>query len=395
MTERVLEARFLGGFSLMYDGQPLDCLKTSNSQFASLLQLVLHYPEGTRQQDLQDALFRGRHGNVEDLAHAVRSVVYNANRQLELAGLPGRRHIVQKKGACSWSGQIPIQDDAVLFEGAARLAMLSDDAGQLLDTCLMYSGGFLDGCSGAIWAVSEARRYRELFMDCAKLARTRLSDLSDYANLHKLAAHAAAACPFAGWEKISVQALNAMGRHSDAMDLYKASTEKYFREQGIKLAPWQTLEAPDASEWQHIGKPLTDVMEDIRRHGSGPVLAYPSFCDLYRSLSELSWRIGIPLYFLSCTAYDKKGGLLQPGPVLDRIIRKLAGCVSSSIRKSDAACHCGGGRFLILLPDTTLEDCELVKRRIANAFYANGRSMDLRFELEPVPDPRGGGVPCP
>lgn len=389
----VLRVLSLGGFKAEYDGQPLDCLRTGNSQFVSLLQLVAHYPDGARQQDLQDALFGGRRNAIEDTAHAVRSVVYNANLRLYKAGLPGRPYIVQKKGVCTWSAGIALQEDAREFEGLAAAALAGPSADALEKACFAYKGTFLDGYSNAVWAVSEARRYRDMFMRCAETAAGLLEGAGEHERLHALAVHAARACPFAKWEQVSVRALNAMGRHSEAMELHDAANRKYFQEQGVKLAPWQIGRSVENSEWHWAGQPLQDVKAELENQEHEPLVSYMAFRDIYKLLSDLSWRAGLSLYLLSCTVYDKKGGLLAQGPVRDRVTEKLGRAIARSVRSSDAACHCGGGRFLILLPDIVLEDCRLVQKRIRDAFFEKGRSMDLRFDVLSVPEGRKGGGP--
>lgn len=391
MTGGALRVMSLGGFRAEYNGVPLDGLRSGNSQFVSLLQLVAHYPDGARPQDLQDALFGGRRNSIEDAAHAVRSVVYNANKKLDSAGIPGRPHIVQTKGVCRWSGGASIVEDAREFEAAAAKALASGGTDELEAACYLYKGGFLDGCANAVWIVSEARRYRELFMKCAGAASQQLEASREYGRLHALAAHAASACPFSNWEQVSVRALNAMGRHSEAMELHESTARRYFQEQGVKLAPWQTLPGVEKSEWHWAGTPIGDILSSLDKAEHSPLVDYMTFRSTYKILSDLSWRTGMSLYLISCTAYDRKGGLLADGPVRDRIVDKLGAAIAGSVRSSDAACHCGGGCFLVLLPDIVLEDCALVQKRICDVFYEKGRSMTLKFDVSPVSGTRKGG----
>ena len=405
MGAAVLEASFLGGFSLQYDHRPLDVLRTGNSQFVSLLQLVLHNLDGTRQQDLQDALFGGRRESVEDLPHAIRSVVYNANARLEQAGIPGRPNIIQKKGTCCWAGNVPVSDDARAFEAAASDALVLDGPDRvdgLEKACLQYPGTFLDGYSGALWIVSEARRYKAMFHDCASKARDLMREASEWERLHALGLHAASACPLSGWENVCVEALCAMGRHSEAMALYDSAAKKYFSEQGVKLAIPAGLGGQEGTpEWHWAGTPLSSVMTTLDNTDKTPIMGYVPFLKTYKTLGGLSWRTGMSLYLMSCTVYDRKGNLLRPGPVMDRVVMKLSAALDKALRSSDVACHCGGGRFLALLPDITLEDCELVRKRICNIFYEKGRSMRLEFDVLPAPGPefesgtpaqKGGGA---
>ena len=391
MTGAAIEARMLGGFCLSYDGRPVDMPGAAGSQFASLMQLVLHYPEGVARNDLLDALFGTRRSSVEDAAHAVRSVVYNANRRLENNGIPGRPCIVQKKGMCMWSGVVPIRNDAREFEALASAALSSGDADRLEAACLAYSGGFLDGCPKAVWAVSEDRRYRAMFSSCAREACGKLKAAGEHERVLGISSHAARACPFDRWEQVSVEALAAMGRYGEAADLYAGANRAYFREQGIELKPWHEACGLDMSEWDWTGMDARSIRDQLDGTQGGQVVDYISFRDAYRILSDLSWRTGMSLNLMTCMARNRKENLLLPGPVLDRVELKLKNAIEKSVRASDVSVHCGGCKFLILLPDIVLEDCALVQKRICSEFYKNGRSMILEFDAVPVPGRKEAG----
>ena len=380
-----LEAGMLGGFRLSYDGKNLDAFNARSSQFASLMQLVLHYPEGARPQDLQDALFGSRRGGVEDAAHALRSIVYNANLKLSSCGVPGRPNVIQKKGVCAWAGTVPIEDDSRRFEKDVSEAMASGDLSKMETACMSYAGEFLAGCAKAAWAVSEAKRYRDMFTECAKTACTAMETGHQYERALALSVHAAAVCPFDGWEQVSVRMLNALGRHSDARELHEAARKKYFREQGVRLAPCpEPMENP-GSRWDWADMGLSEILAQLDGLEHGRVIDYMSFRDAYAILSDLSWRTGMSLCLMSCLIRDRKGNQLLPGPVMDRVTAKLGAAIAASVRASDAACCCGGGKYLILLPDIVEEDCELVRRRICGRFYGNGRSMRLEFDSVTAP----------
>lgn len=387
MTEKSLKAHMLGGFSLDYGGSQLDCPSGGSSQFVNLLQIVLHHPDGPRPQDLQDALFGGRHDAVEDVGHAVRSVVYNANRRLEKAGLPGTLHIVQKKGVCVWAGKVPVEDDSRQFEAQAEEALADGRTDRLFEACMSYGGEFLPGNAGAVWILSEARRYRALFTKCAEAAVNGLREEGRFEEMHALGTHAASACPLSGWERVSVEALNALGRHDEAMELYRAASKKYFAAQGVKLDAWGAGGGKVDGDWHWAGTGMDEIQKALDTQKIVRVKSYMSFRDLYGVMAEMSDRTGMSLYLMSVSALDLKGNMLNPGPVLNRVAEKLERAVEDSIRVSDAACHCGGCRYLILLPDITGEDCSIVKRRIASIFYEKGRSMKLVFEVRPVGSP--------
>ncbi|MEN3028402.1 MAG: GGDEF domain-containing protein [Aquificaceae bacterium] len=59
---------------------------------------------------------------------------------------------------------------------------------------------------------------------------------------------------------------------------------------------------------------------------------------------------------------DKQGHLMG-----DRVIQKISSYLKALLRSSDVACRYGGDEFLIILPNTSLADCEKVALRVFNS----------------------------
>ena len=78
--ENVLHVRMFGGFSMSWNGRLVTGdSRSSETQFAYLMQLLLHHREdGVSRVNLEQVLFEGR--DINDLHHAARSVIYNAKK---------------------------------------------------------------------------------------------------------------------------------------------------------------------------------------------------------------------------------------------------------------------------------------------------------------------------
>ncbi|RJE47530.1 MULTISPECIES: GGDEF domain-containing protein [unclassified Dehalobacter] len=59
----------------------------------------------------------------------------------------------------------------------------------------------------------------------------------------------------------------------------------------------------------------------------------------------------------------------------DEILRKTAGLIQNTTRKSDIACRYGGDEFAVILPDSGIEEVHFVMERLKEAFYS------LRFSF--------------
>ena len=159
MQENVLYVRMLGGFSVQWNGKLIaGGSKANGSQFAYLLQIMIHNRDrGVSRDKLEELLFEDR--DMSNIHHALQSVIYNAKKKLEQAGLPPVNYIEQKKGVFFWTGEIPLVEDAADFEELCRKAESAEDENErialYLDACHWYSGEFLP-----MWPPSSGRRTR-------------------------------------------------------------------------------------------------------------------------------------------------------------------------------------------------------------------------------------------
>lgn len=79
------------------------------------MQLLLHQREkGVKREQMEAELFGDR--KVENVQHALQSVIYNAKKHLKKAGLPDINYIEIKSGVVYWTKEIKICEDASEFE---------------------------------------------------------------------------------------------------------------------------------------------------------------------------------------------------------------------------------------------------------------------------------------
>ena len=86
MREKILQVKTFGSFSMIYDGKSLFGRKVGETQFASMMQMLIHErKKGVSRDRLEQELFGER--EVENVHHALQSVIYNAKKRLEKAGM--------------------------------------------------------------------------------------------------------------------------------------------------------------------------------------------------------------------------------------------------------------------------------------------------------------------
>ena len=219
MTESkpdVLYVRMLGGFSVRWNGKLIaGGSKASDSQYTSLLQILIHNREhGVTRDRLEELLFEDR--DMSNVHHALQSVIYNSKKKLEKAGLPAANCIEQRKGVFFWTNEIELVEDALEFEKCFRAAEAAADPDERLalyeDAAHWYTGEFLPNQTAAIWVAQEARRLKGIFCQCVERSSERLRENQDYFQMEELGTHAALVDPLADWEAVTMEALVSLGR---------------------------------------------------------------------------------------------------------------------------------------------------------------------------------------
>jgi PleD family two-component response regulator len=95
-------------------------------------------------------------------------------------------------------------------------------------------------------------------------------------------------------------------------------------------------------------------------------------------------RSGQSAFLMLCTILDGSGKPMKEGAVLTRLAERLGESIAVSIRRSDVACRYGKGQFLILLLNTTVENCDIVEKRINKAFSSEGQRTKVSYHVNVV-----------
>lgn len=396
MTETrpdVLYVRMLGGFSMRWNGSLIaGGSKASESQFTYLLQILIHNRErGVTRDRLEELLFADR--DLDNVHHALQSVIYNAKKKLEKAGLPKASYIEQKKGVFFWTEEIPVIEDAAEFERLYREAEAAKDLDERLalymDASHWYGGEFLPGQTAVIWAAREARRYRELFCSCVEKAAQLLRINQDFFQMEELGSYAAKIEPLADWEAVTMEALASLGRYEEARKLYDDTVQFYFAEQGLRPSK-KLMEQFDrlGTEMKHehavldyIQSELTGAADDFP---GGYLCTYPVFVGIYRMVERMLERGGQSVYIMLCTVVDGKGNPMKDSPSLMELSKRMGDAVRRTIRRGDAMCQYGKGQYLVLLVNTTREDCGVIQRRINQKFIVGRQRSGIQYYVNSV-----------
>ena len=393
MKDNVLYVRMLGGFSVQWNGKLIaGGSKANGSQFAYLLQILIHNRDkGVTRDRLEELLFEDR--DMSNIHHALQSVIYNAKKKLQLAGLPDVNYIEQRKGVFFWTSEIPLVEDAASFEALYRSAESVEDEEEkialYMDACHWYSGEFLPMQAAVIWAAQAARRYRAMFCDCVEKAAELLRLHQDFFQMEELGLYASRIDPLADWEPVTMEALASMGRYAEARRLYEDTVDYYFNEQGLRpskklMAQFDRL----GEEMMHHYAVLDQIQGDLSgmddRLPGGYYCSYPVFQGIYRMIERMLDRGGQSVYLMLCTVVDGKGNPMRPGPMLDELSKRMGDAIRLTVRRSDAMTQYGKGQYLVLLVNTSRENCVVIQKRINDHFIIGRQRSSIRYFVNSV-----------
>lgn len=379
--DHILHVRMFGKFSMIWNGKYIaGGSRSSETQFAYLMQLLLHSRgKGISREQLERNLFEDR--DIKDLHHAARTVIYNAKKKLKAAGLPDVNYIRQENGICYWTDDIPVEEDAARFDKLYIKGQKEKDPDKKLKLCLeacrCYTGDFLENQTAIVWIAQEARRYREMFCFCVEQAAGLLRECQDYERMERLGVYASKVNPLADWETVTMEALVSSGRMEDALRLYDDTVEYYFQEEGLRPSD-KLLESINSlgTLMGHQYALLDVIQENLngenKDKNSGYFCSYPVFQGIYRVIQRITERGGQSVYLMLCTIVDSKGNPMKDGTMLEKLSGRLGNSIFNSVRRSDTVCRYGKGQWLVLLMNTTLENCRILQKRI-NYFFVVGR----------------------
>ena len=75
---------------------------------------------------------------------------------------------------------------------------------------------------------------------------------------------------------------------------------------------------------------------------------------------------------------------MKEGPKLDELSERLLEAILHSVRRSDTVTRYGKGQYLVLLANTTSENCSIVQRRISQNFVVGRQRTGVEYYISSV-----------
>ena len=132
---------------------------------------------------------------------------------------------------------------------------------------------------------------------------------------------------------------------------------------------------------------LDNIQHNLEEKGipKGAYLcSYPTFRGIYHHLARMLERSGQSIYLMLCTIVDSKGRPMKEGAMLEGLAKRLEESICTSIRNSDVVNHYSKGQYLVLLINTTREDCAVIQKRINYKFLTDRQRTGVRYYVNSV-----------
>ena len=389
VPEGVISAVTLGGFSVSFNGNEISFGQQNESQIVHLLQLLLHFREKGVSRDLAKAeLFRER--EVDDVSHSIRNIIYNLRKKLREYDLPESQFVVKRSGIYYWADDIPVLEDAALFEESFNEAMAEESEDRklelLVETIYMYKGRFLAGTDAGAWAKREAKRYSDIFASAVNAAAELTRKARRYDLMQEIGTYASEVDPFAEWEIITLEALAGRGRFDRTESFYKDTIDAYSDEFGGRTSRYvrefiNRIGLRLLIRHESLEEIKNKLSDDSIHESGGYYCSLPVFQDIYRITERMMDRSGERVFIMLCTIMDGKGKPLLSGARLEELSSRLKDAIIASVRYSDTVTRYSSGQFLILLIDTTRENCSKISDRINSNFMRTGQRTSVSYTV--------------
>jgi len=95
-------------------------------------------------------------------------------------------------------------------------------------------------------------------------------------------------------------------------------------------------------------------------------------------------RGGQSVYLMLCTVVDGKGNPMKEGDNLEQLSKRMGDAVRKSVRRGDAMTQYGRGQYLVLLINTTREDCGVIQKRINQHFIVGRQRSGIQYYVNSV-----------
>lgn len=393
-----MDVRFhmFGRLSAFYKGKELKLDKSGTTKVMQLLAMLIYFREGVSREILLQNLYGDK--ELVDMSNNLRVTVFKLRKLLVQAGLPDDHYIMMQNGVYRWMSKLPVSCDVCDFQEHIKKADLAQSSGHTEEeiehrrqACALYTDEFLSKLACEDWVIVESIPLKRNYVQCLRQLCVLLEERQSYQEIVELCSAAEAIYPYDEWQLTKIDALMAMQRYDEALEVYQEFTERYFEELGLSptkemLLRYQEMCRKTQRQCSSVDEVYETLVEETAEMGASYV-SYPNFIDRFRFLQRLSERSGESNFLVVITLELRKNGQIlednESGSLIDELVREV---VQRSLRRTDTFSRYNDAQYLMLLVGINLEAIKGVSKRIELGLQqeSGGRKLICRFRAVPM-----------
>lgn len=386
MEDNVLEVRMLGGFSLHRGKSGLEVSGRSRKLYLLLAYLIRERARSIPYEELNELLWPGT-GLDAGTLNALKALLHRARRFLDGLGGDAGNYLLNRNGFCQWDPDVPLTLDAEEFSALCREE--GEDKTQRLArrsrALSLYRGDLLPAAD-CPWAAEQAEELHQLWRRAAVETLPLLEEEGRWEQAAALAGEALSLEP--GEEffcRGQMTALLRLGKKREAAETYQSFQDVLLAQKGV-LPSDELRELYRAAQNDPDPRAITpaDLPRRLREPPADGALlcGFEFFRVLCFSLVRLAQRGKQPLHTALLTLEAEQDISRHS---LDRAMDNLQGIILDNLRRGDAVARCSASQFVLLLPQTGLENAQRVCRRVCRAYTRQFPHAPVKLEFAVLP----------
>ncbi|MEG2038914.1 MAG: BTAD domain-containing putative transcriptional regulator [Oscillospiraceae bacterium] len=400
ISEPEIKINMLGGFTLSVDETIVTDNSKGSHQVWNLLEyLAIYHKKPISQEQLIQVLWPDETSN--NPTSALKNLIYRLRTTLENLKVPyGKDLILTQNGMYAWNNAAPCTIDVEEFEKLyQRSSACEPHSKERLEYCLkaidLYKGDLLPSSSYEEWVIPLSLNYRTIYFKCVYQAAEILSMMSAYEKLEEICKKALDVDQFEEQAHMYlIMAKMKQGNQAAALAQYNYVVDLFYRELGVTPSKElhkiyrEIIKADDCSQTD-----LSIIKEELNEHNAlkGALYCdYEVFKNLYRMEARTAERTGRTI-FVALLSISNNLGNIPSQKTLIMCMDKLKEIIQTSLRKGDVVSRISKSQYILMLPNLTFENGQMVLGRITGKYKQLGKqtgteittslqSMDILLE---------------
>lgn len=386
-----LKITMLGEFSVSCGEVTLNEQNKRSKKLWTLFQyLVTFHDREISQNELLEALWEDE--SSDNPAGALKTQMHRLRAMLSELGYEGEI-IINTRGTYALNNSIDFSIDAEEFEELCKKGQRAEGEKEKMEyfrrAITVYKGDFLPKISLERWVVPINTYYRALYIKTVHLAcdlmynQGRLHDVAD------ICRKAIIIDPYDEPLHYNlIKVLAELGDQQNAKAAYKYVTDLFYNKFGVNPSDeLMSLYNETVKSQKNIELDLSVVAESLNEQDEHRGAFYCEY-EFFRHIYQLEMRDAtrtnksINICLLTVTDID---GEIPEQKALNRCMEKLSDTIRQYLRCNDVYARYSVSQYVIMLPNTNKQNCELVMQRIVRNYRRdNPRSQMLigyKFQL--------------